>query len=209
DGSPSSGPGSVSSRTPSPLPFPTISPLRSAPSLSVPSSCRNLISTKDQSLAHEHSPETIVSNSLTHGVEADIFFSNRDPKDEMFQSMQNGKQLPDWVWKQPDYDFVLQLGSLDLGDRITSLYNGVRKQTGLDHTKVDQIALLSGILHICDGNFGLSSADTAILHNAVVDSFYSRELAMADLDRARNSEDIWSTWVRHEFNDTCGSGKKD
>ncbi|KAG0052145.1 hypothetical protein BGZ90_006576, partial [Linnemannia elongata] len=104
------------------------------------------------------------------------FIGNDYPKDEVFRSLQNGKQLPDWVWKQPDYDFILQLGSLDLGDRITSLYNGVRKQTGLDHTKVGQIA-----------------ADTAILHSAVLDSFYSRELAMADLDRARNSEDIWST----------------
>jgi hypothetical protein len=57
-------------------------------------------------------------------------------------------------------------------------------------------SLLSGILHICDGNFGLSNTDTAALHNAVVDLFYSEELSEADLNRARNAEDLWSTWVR-------------
>ncbi|KAF9118038.1 hypothetical protein BGW39_001559, partial [Mortierella sp. 14UC] len=178
DGSPYSAPGSVLSRTPSPVPFPSIS--------------------VDRPLAPEHtkSPETIVSKTRTHDVEADIFFNNRDPKDILFGSLQDGEQLPHWIWNQPDYKFVFQLGGLDLGNKITTLYNDVRKQTDLDHTKVDRIALLSGIVHICDGNFGLSKSDTTAVHNAVVDQYYSGELSEADINRARNSEDLWSTWVR-------------
>ena len=56
--------------------------------------------------------------------------------------------------------------------------------------------LLSGIVHICDGNFGLSKSDATAVHNAVVDQYYSGELSEADINRARNSEDLWSTWVR-------------
>ncbi|KAF8975837.1 hypothetical protein BGZ52_008537, partial [Haplosporangium bisporale] len=41
---------------------------------------------------------------------------------------------------QPDYDFECQLDGLDSGNKITRLYNDVRKQKDLDHTKVDRIA---------------------------------------------------------------------
>ncbi|KAF9371918.1 hypothetical protein CPB97_001600 [Podila verticillata] len=151
-----------------------------------------------QTIAPEYtqSPKTIVRKSLTHDVETDIFFNSRDPKDILFGSLQDGEQLPDWIWSQPDYNFELQLDGLDLGNKITKLYNDVRKQKDLDHTKVDHIALLSGIIHICDGNFGLSKSNVTTIHNAVVDLYYSKELSEADVTRARKSEDLWSTWVR-------------
>ncbi|KAF9273229.1 hypothetical protein BGZ88_003958 [Linnemannia elongata] len=124
-------------------------------------------------------PKSIADKTFTHDVDADAFFNNRDPKDILFGSLQDGKQLPHRIWNQPDYNFVFQLGDLDLGDKITMHYNDVRKQTDLDHTKVDRIA-----------------SDTTALHNEVVDLYYSKELADADIQRARNSEDIWSTWIR-------------
>lgn len=57
-------------------------------------------------------------------------------------------------------------------------------------------SLLSGIIHICDGNFGLSKSNVTTIHNAVVNLYYSKELSEADVTRARKSEDLWSTWVR-------------
>ncbi|KAF9308258.1 hypothetical protein BG003_011352, partial [Podila horticola] len=145
DESPDSAPGSESSRTPSPVPFPPISSLRSLHSVTsgiqTPSP-RDCEPSMNQSIAAEHtlSPKTIVRKTLGHDMEADIFFNNRDPKDILFGSLQDGEKLPDWIWNQPDYDFDCQLDGLDLGNKITRLYNDVRKQKDLDHTKVDRIA---------------------------------------------------------------------
>ncbi|KAF9948268.1 hypothetical protein BGZ70_002282 [Mortierella alpina] len=200
DGSPSSATGSLWSRTPSPVPFPSLCSVQStSPETPTKSPHLTYKATTDQSSALELavSPKSIVSKTFTKDdVDAFAFFNKRDPKDILFDSLQDGKRLPQRIWNQPDYNFVFQLGGLDLGDKITMHYNDVRKQTDLDHTKVDRIALMSGIVHICDGYFGLSSSDTTALHNAVVDLHYSKELADADIQRARNSEDIWSTWIR-------------
>ncbi|KAG9319511.1 hypothetical protein KVV02_002816 [Mortierella alpina] len=203
DGSPNSATVSLWSRTPSPVPFSSISSLCSVQSTSpeTPTKSPRLSykATTDQSSALEHaiSPKSIVNKTfMNDDVDAFAFFNKRDPKDILFDSLQDGKRLPQRIWNQPDYKFVFQLKDLDLGDKITMHYNDVRKQTDLDHTKVDRIALMSGIVHICDGYFGLSSSDTTALHNAVVDLYYSKELADADIQRARYSEDIWSTWIR-------------
>ncbi|KAF9915708.1 hypothetical protein FBU30_001782, partial [Linnemannia zychae] len=203
DGSPNSVTGSILSRTPSPVPFPSISSMcpdhADTPGTQTKLSHLSYEVTTDHSSVPEHAifPKLNANEPFTHDdVDADFFFNNRDPKDILFGSLQDGKQLPLRIWNQPDYDFVFQLGNLDLGEKITMHYNDVRKQTDLDHTKVDRIALLSGIVHICDGNFGLSSSDTTALHNEVVDLYYSKELADADIQRAQNSEDIWSTWIR-------------
>ncbi|KAG0248069.1 hypothetical protein BG011_000557 [Mortierella polycephala] len=143
------------------------------------------------------SPETIANRACAYEIEAAIFFDDKEaPKDIIFGSLRKGERLSQWTSNQPGYDFVLRLGSLDLGDLITGLYNDVRKKTDLDHTMVDQIALLSGIVHIHNGHFGLSSTVAVALQNEVVDLFYSREASEADLGRARNAEELWSTWVR-------------
>jgi len=147
DGSPNSVTGSVSSRTPSLVPFPSVSLLRSVhsvtPGTRTKSSYPSYKATTDQSPAPEHAvlPKSSTNKTFLHGgVDADAFFSNRDPKDILFGSLQDGKQLPHRIWNQLDYNFVFQLGDLDLGDKITMHYYDVRKQTDLDHTKVDRIA---------------------------------------------------------------------
>ena len=147
DGSPNSATGSVWSRTPSPVPFPSISSLRSVQSDSsearTKSSHLNYNATADQLSAAEHTvlPKSIADKTLTkEEIEAYAFFNNQNPKDILFGSLQEGKQLPPRIWNQPDYNFIFQLGDLDLGDKITMHYNDVRNETELDHTKVDRIA---------------------------------------------------------------------
>ncbi|KAF9363154.1 hypothetical protein BGX34_004773 [Mortierella sp. NVP85] len=173
-------PADSSSRSPSPTPIPTFSP-----------TSREL----------SKSPLLRAMFSSTQSSQDDAHVSDKDSTEvvqnqDIFDILGQGQPLPPWATTQPDFTFLLHINDLDLGNSITALYNDTRTRLDLDFTKVAEIALLSGIVHINDGHFGFSKKDSDSLHNAVMDLFYSEAKSDADMERAQKAQDLWAVWVK-------------
>ncbi|KAK3820451.1 MAG: hypothetical protein J3Q66DRAFT_171061 [Benniella sp.] len=176
----SPAPASTPSRTPSPTPMPTLSPV-------------------SRELSKSPLPRAMFS--ITQNPQDDAHVSDKDPtkvtqNQDIFDILGQGQPLPPWATTQPNFTFLLRIKGLDLGNSITALYNNTRTRLDLDYKKVAEIALLSGIVHINEGHFGLCKNDSDSLHNATMDLFYSEDKSDTDVERSKKAQDLWSGWVK-------------
>ncbi|KAF9190139.1 hypothetical protein BGZ49_003733 [Haplosporangium sp. Z 27] len=115
------------------------------------------------------------------------------PLNILFNSLQEGKSIPSWAKNRPLYTFILRLKE-DWGLRVTSLYEAAKTKPILDHTHVDEIALLSGIVHLNKNHIGFSQSEISKISGEVLNMFYSKEMEDADMKRAEDAN--WAQKLR-------------
>ncbi|KAG0221183.1 hypothetical protein BGW41_007135, partial [Actinomortierella wolfii] len=127
---------------------------------------------------------------------ADTFFSGEGSlQDILFGKLQDGGTLPAWVKGRPAFQFKLRLHDEDWSNQVTNLYEAAKKKTVLDHSNVDEIALLSGIVHLNKTHIGFSEQDIKTITADVVELFYSQDMRDND-QRAKEAALLWTNWVQ-------------
>ncbi|KAK3812163.1 MAG: hypothetical protein J3Q66DRAFT_403998 [Benniella sp.] len=87
-------------------------------------------------------------------MEPQAFFDGSGSlQDMIFSKLQEGQALPAWTKDRPSYQFKMQLRD-DWGPRVTDLYKNAKTRVVLNHTHVDEISLLSGIVHLNEKHVG-------------------------------------------------------
>ncbi|KAF9334853.1 hypothetical protein BGZ91_010696 [Linnemannia elongata] len=127
--------------------------------------------------------------------EAQAFFSAAGSlQDILFSSLQDGRSLPAWAKNRPLYQFKLRLRE-EWGSRVTELYESAKRKALLDHTHVDEIVLLSGIVHF-NKRHGFSEQEIKTITASVLEMFYSQEMKEEDIQRAQDAVLLWASWVK-------------
>ncbi|KAG9065427.1 hypothetical protein KI688_002752 [Linnemannia hyalina] len=110
-------------------------------------------------------------------------------------NLRDGYTLPPWAKDRPLHTFKLQLLD-DWGPRLTGLYEAAKTKPVLDHTHVDEIALLSGILHLNKNHVGFTGQEVKKISREVLQKFYSREKEDEDIQRSQDAALLWTSWVQ-------------
>ncbi|KAF9925861.1 hypothetical protein BGZ67_008412 [Mortierella alpina] len=124
-----------------------------------------------------------------------FFTSGGSLQDIVFNNLREGRSLPSWAKDRPLYTFDLQLQD-SWGLRVTELYKVAKTKSDLDYTNVDEIALLSGILHFNQKHVGFSAKEMATISAQVLQKFYSQDMEDRDMQRATDAVVLWSSWVQ-------------
>ncbi|KAG0220963.1 hypothetical protein BGW41_007391, partial [Actinomortierella wolfii] len=128
--------------------------------------------------------------------EAQAYFNGAGSlQDVLFSSLQDGCTLPAWAKDRPLFQFKLRLQE-DWGPRVTELYETAKRKAVLDHTHVDEIALLSGIVHINKRHIGFSEQELKTITANVLEMFYTQEMKEEDIRRAQDATLLWAIWVQ-------------
>ncbi|KAG0196568.1 hypothetical protein BGX28_009988, partial [Mortierella sp. GBA30] len=128
---------------------------------------------------------------------ADTFFSGEGSlQDVLFSNLQDGGTLPAWAKDRPAYQFELRLRDEDWAHRVTKLYEAAKTKAVLNHCNVDEIALLSGIVHLNKTHIGFSEQEIKVITADVVELFYSQDMRDSDLQRAKEATLLWTSWVQ-------------
>ncbi|KAF9561824.1 hypothetical protein EC968_005602 [Mortierella alpina] len=114
-------------------------------------------------------------------------------QDIILSSLRDGCSLPPWAKDRPLYKFKLRLRE-EWGARVTELYESAKRKPFLDHTHVDEIALLSGIVHLNKRHVGFSEQEIKAITASVLEMFYSHEMKEQDIQRAQDAVLLWSSW---------------
>lgn len=142
------------------------------------------------------SPPSPLDFNKTVEEEAQAFFSAAGSlQDILFSSLQDGRSLPAWAKDRPVYQFKLRLRE-EWGSRVTELYESAKRKALLDHTHVDEIALLSGIVHFNKRHVGFSEQEIKTITTSVLEMFYSQEMKEEDIQRAQDAVLLWASWVQ-------------
>ncbi|KAG0275245.1 hypothetical protein BGZ95_009031 [Linnemannia exigua] len=115
--------------------------------------------------------------------------------DVLLSNLRDGYTLPSWAKDRPMHTFKLQLRD-DWGPRVTDLYEAAKTKADLDHTHVDEIALLSGILHLNKSHVGFTGQESKKISREVLQKFYTSEKEDEDIRRATDAAFLWATWVQ-------------
>ncbi|KAF9344809.1 hypothetical protein BGX26_003866 [Mortierella sp. AD094] len=116
-------------------------------------------------------------------------------KESLFCSLDGGRSLPLWAKERPSYTFELRLKQ-DWGPQVTSLYEATKSKPLLDHNNVDEIALLSGILHFHKSHIGFSTMEMSDIRNEILQRFYSKDMEDNDMERAEYLVELWGGWMK-------------
>ncbi|KAF9991667.1 hypothetical protein BGZ79_004153, partial [Entomortierella chlamydospora] len=163
---------------------PTLHGASSAASCCTPPYAGSSESSPELSTISPPSPPLFTLDNKAAEQEADSFFTNAGTtQDILFNSLQEGKSIPSWAKNRPLYTFKLHFKE-DWGPRVTSLYEAAKTKSILDHTRVDEIALLSGIVHLNQKHIGFSQSEISKISGEVLNMFYSKEMEDADMRRA-------------------------
>ncbi|KAF9203682.1 hypothetical protein BGZ59_001489 [Podila verticillata] len=100
-----------------------------------------------------------------------------------------------FIQRRPAFTFSLPL-TKDWGPRVTESYNEIKKKTFLNYKQVDEIALLSGVLHFDDKHVGFEATEMSAITNEVLRRFYTKDLQEKDLKRSVEAARLWNTWVQ-------------
>ncbi|KAF9079532.1 hypothetical protein BGX23_003815, partial [Mortierella sp. AD031] len=142
------------------------------------------------------SPPSPLDFNKTVKEEAQAFFSAAGSlQDILFSSLQDGCSLPAWAKDRPLYQFKLRLRE-EWGSRVTELYESAKRKALLDHTHVDEIALLSGIVHFNKRHVVFSEQEIKTITASVLEMFYSQEMKEEDIQRAQDAVLLWASWVQ-------------
>ncbi|KAG0088514.1 hypothetical protein BGZ92_006066, partial [Podila epicladia] len=129
-------------------------------------------------------------------AEEDEEFDGRPPSnvfDEPVAAAGTGDMS--WIQRRPAFIFSLPLTN-EWGPRVTESYNEIKKKTSLNYKQVDEIALLSGVLHFDETHVGFEAAEMSAITNEVLRRFYTKDLQEKDLKRSVEAAKLWSTWVQ-------------
>ncbi|KAG9071217.1 hypothetical protein KI688_008762 [Linnemannia hyalina] len=102
-----------------------------------------------------------------------------------------------WIQQLPAFTFSLPL-TKDWGPQVTDTYNKIKKTKSLNYKQVDEIALLSGILHFDEKHAGFEAAEMSAITKDILHRFYTRDLQEKDLKRSIEAAALWGTWVQLE-----------
>ncbi|KAK5827512.1 hypothetical protein F5H01DRAFT_98059 [Linnemannia elongata] len=116
-------------------------------------------------------------------------------QESLFKTLRKGGSIPSWARDRPTYAFHLQLKE-DWGSRVTELYEAAKTKESLDYSNVDEIALLSGIVHINTKHIGFSSRETKDILQQTLENFYSQKMEDNDIQRAQNATELWARWMQ-------------
>ncbi|KAG0333773.1 hypothetical protein BG004_000699 [Podila humilis] len=142
------------------------------------------------------SPPSPLDFNKTAEEEAQTFFSAAGSlQDILFSSLQDGCSLPAWAKDRPLHQFKLRLRE-EWGPRVTGLYESAERKALLDHTHVDEIALLSGIVHLNKRHIGFSEQEIKTITASVLEMFYSQEMKEEGIQRAQEAVLLWASWVQ-------------
>ncbi|ORZ14943.1 hypothetical protein BCR41DRAFT_80152 [Lobosporangium transversale] len=122
----------------------------------------------------------------------EVFDRDNGDKDEVF-----GRPCGDmsWIKERPEFTFSLPL-SKDWGPQITESYNKIKEKTSLGYEQVDEIALLSGVLHLNKAHVGFQANEITVITNDVLHRFYSNQQKEKDVERSIEAAALWGTWVQ-------------
>ncbi|CAO3563792.1 unnamed protein product [Mortierella alpina] len=128
--------------------------------------------------------------------ESHAFFNSAGSlQDIILGSLRDGCSLPSWAKDRPLHTFKMQLRH-DWGPRVTDLYEAAKAKPILDHIHIDEIALLSGIVHLNKNHVGFSELEIKSITREVLESFYSQEMKDEDIQRAQDATLLWANWVQ-------------
>ncbi|KAG0008758.1 hypothetical protein BGZ80_003082 [Entomortierella chlamydospora] len=141
-------------------------------------------------------PELTARNETIDRQEAHAFFTSAGSlQDVLLSNLSEGHTLPQWAKSRPSYTFKLQLQD-DWGSWVTELYESAKTKVHLNHNHIDEIALLSGILHLNKTHIGFSAKEIAKIHSDVLRTFYNKEMEDKDIERAQDAAAIWASWMQ-------------
>ncbi|KAF9188112.1 hypothetical protein BGZ49_003979 [Haplosporangium sp. Z 27] len=142
------------------------------------------------------SPPDFTLDRETMKQEADSFFaSSGSLQDILLSNLQDGKCVPKWAINRPLYIFKLKLRE-EWGPRVTNLYEAAKTKPVLDHTHIDEIALLSGIVHLDQTHVGFTPMEMSKIMGEVLQTFYTKEMEETDMQRAEDASILWAEWVK-------------
>ncbi|KAG0196540.1 hypothetical protein BGX28_010003 [Mortierella sp. GBA30] len=154
------------------------------------------LSSPEPSSQSPPAPPTFVPQKGTQDVASHAFFTSGGSLQDIFlDNLREGHSLPSWAKDRPSYTFELQLQE-SWGPRVTELYNMAKTKADLDHTHVDEIALLSGILYFNQNHVGFSAKEMANISAQVLQNFYSQDMEDKDMQRAAEAVVQWTSWVQ-------------
>ncbi|KAF9951517.1 hypothetical protein BGZ65_005900, partial [Modicella reniformis] len=82
------------------------------------------------------------------------------------------------------------------GSRVTELYETAKRKTVLDHTHVDEFALLSGIVHLNKRHVEFSEQEIKTITANILEMFYTQEMMEEDIRRAQDAVFLCASWVQ-------------
>lgn len=130
------------------------------------------------------------------GDDSDTVFTSateHQHREYLLQALHDGKQLPRNC-DRPDYTFNLPLGGKDWGPKMTRIYDTTRQKAILTFRDLNEIAILSGVLHVDEEHAHLSKDEILQIRRDVLQTFYTNAQQEEDLKRARAARDYWVTW---------------
>ncbi|KAG0316768.1 hypothetical protein BGZ99_006703 [Dissophora globulifera] len=156
----------------------------------------SVTSSPEQSTSSPPSPPDFAPQNKIVEKESRLFFMGAGSLQEiLLGNLRDGQDLPSWAKDRPQYTFEMQLND-DWGPRVTDLYMAAKTKSVLDHTHIDEIALLSGIVHLNKNHVGFSSKDMTKILSEVLHTFYSQKMEDEDMQRAQDAAVLWARWMQ-------------
>ncbi|GJJ79227.1 hypothetical protein EMPS_11587 [Entomortierella parvispora] len=134
--------------------------------------------------------------------DSDTFFTTateRQRCEYLLQELRDGRQLPQ-SRNRPEYSFNLPLGGKDWGPQMTKIYDATRKKTDLTFEDLNDIAVLSGVLHVDEKHAHFSKDEISQIRRDVLKIFYTKEQQEGDLIRAQVARGHWAAWYERWTN---------
>ncbi|KAF8962508.1 hypothetical protein BGZ46_001171 [Entomortierella lignicola] len=110
--------------------------------------------------------------------DSDAFFitsTARQRCDHLLQELRNGRQL-NCNGDRPQYTFNLALGGRDWKPKMTEIYDATRKKAGLTFQDLNEIAILSGVLHVDEEHAYLSQDEIVQIRREALQQWSSIEM---------------------------------
>ncbi|KAG0274869.1 hypothetical protein BGZ96_004060, partial [Linnemannia gamsii] len=137
------------------------------------------------------------SVAIQHHADDPITFftstTEHQHREYLLQALHDGKQLPRNC-DRPDYTFTLPLGGKDWGARMTRMYDATRQKAILTCQDLNEISVLSGVLHVDEEHAHLSKDEILQIRRDVLQKFYTNAQQEEDLKRARAARNHWVAW---------------
>ncbi|KAF9904780.1 hypothetical protein EC991_002350, partial [Linnemannia zychae] len=123
--------------------------------------------------------------------------ANGQPSSSIFDGPPAAAETGDmsWIQRLPAFTFTLPL-TKDWGPQVTEAYNKIKEMTSLNFKQVDEIALLSGVLHFDEKHTCFETAEMSVITNDILHRFYTKDLQEKDLKRSVEAASLWSIWVQ-------------
>ncbi|KAF9115636.1 hypothetical protein BGW39_002993, partial [Mortierella sp. 14UC] len=82
---------------------------------------------------------------------------------------------------------------------MTRIYDATRLNENLTFRDLNEIAILSGVLHVDEEHAHLSKGEILQIRRDVLQTFYTNEQQEEDLKRSQAARDHWATWCESKL----------